>query len=82
MEIDFLPIFYPIFQDLCHFLQLWQITPVFYTNFFGFGRLCRQRLRQAIYREERYGLILCEFLYIRSTSFSITFHLYPFFGFS
>ena len=31
-----LPIFYPIFQDLCHFIQLWKISPFFYNNLFGF----------------------------------------------
>ena len=34
--MDFLSIFYPIFQDFCHFIQLWKITPFFYNNFFGF----------------------------------------------
>ena len=37
MEIDFFSIFYPFFPDLCHFIQLWKITPFFYNNFFGFG---------------------------------------------
>ena len=32
MSIDFLPIFYPIFLDLCHFVQLYKITPIS-TNF-------------------------------------------------
>ena len=36
IEIDFLPIFYPVFQDLCHFIQLSKITPFFYNNFFLF----------------------------------------------
>ena len=35
-KIDFLSIFYPILPDLCHFIQLWKITPFFYNNFFGF----------------------------------------------
>ena len=30
------PFFYPIFQDLCHFIHLWKITPFFYNNFFRF----------------------------------------------
>ena len=30
-----LPIFYPKSQDLCHFIQLWRITPFFHNNFFG-----------------------------------------------
>ena len=34
-KIDFLSIFYPIFQDRCHFIQLWKITP-FSTTFFWF----------------------------------------------
>ena len=38
-EIDFLPIFYSIFQDLCHFIQLWKITPFSTTIFFGFRDL-------------------------------------------
>ena len=29
----FLPIFYPIFQELCNFIQLWKITPFFYNIF-------------------------------------------------
>ena len=36
-KIDFLPIFYPIFPDHCHFIKLWKIRPFFYTNLFGFG---------------------------------------------
>ena len=28
-KIDFLPIFYPIFQDLCHFIHLWNIPKIF-----------------------------------------------------
>ena len=27
MKINFLPIFYPIFQHLCHFIHIWKITP-------------------------------------------------------
>ena len=38
MEIGFLSIFYPMFTDLCNFIQLWKITPLFYNNLFGFGR--------------------------------------------
>ena len=34
-KIDFLSIFYPIFLDLCHFIQLWKITPFFSNYFFG-----------------------------------------------
>ena len=29
-KIDFLSNFYPIFPDLCHFIQLYKITPFFY----------------------------------------------------
>ena len=32
-KIDFLPIFSPIFQELCQFIQLWKIKPFFYNNF-------------------------------------------------
>ena len=35
MENDFLPIFSPIFHDLCHFKQLWKRTP-FFLHFFRF----------------------------------------------
>ena len=34
-KIDCLPIFYPIFQVICHFIRLWKITP-FSTTFFRF----------------------------------------------
>ena len=37
MENGLLSIFYPIFQNLCHFIQLSKITPFFYSNFFCFG---------------------------------------------
>ena len=30
-------IFYPIFLDICHFIQLCKITPFFYNHFLGFG---------------------------------------------
>ena len=33
MENWFLPIFYPIFLELCLLIQLWKITPLFYNNF-------------------------------------------------
>ena len=36
-KIDFLSIFYPIFPDLCHFIQLWKITQFFWKQCFGFG---------------------------------------------
>ena len=36
-KIHFLSIFYPIFPDLYHFIQLGKITPFFYNIFFGFG---------------------------------------------
>ena len=36
-KIDILFIFYPIFQDHCHFIQIWKITAFFYNIFFGFG---------------------------------------------
>ena len=35
-EIDFLPIFYHISQELCNFIHLWKIAPFFYNNFFRF----------------------------------------------
>ena len=37
MENWFFPIFYPSFEDLCHFMQLGKITPFFYNKFFCFG---------------------------------------------
>ena len=36
-KIDFLSIFYPIFPDLSHFIQLSKITPFFYNKFLCFG---------------------------------------------
>ena len=33
----FKPIFYSIFQEHCHLVQLWKTRRFFYNNFFGFG---------------------------------------------
>ena len=36
-KLTYYPFSISSFPDLCHFLQLWKITPFFYNNFSGFG---------------------------------------------
>ena len=47
-KIDFLPIFYLIFQDLCQFIDLLKITPFLYNIFLFVGEASHIPLRATL----------------------------------
>ena len=70
MESWFLPIFYMIFQDLCHFIQLRKISPNFLKRLFGFGGIFPHPSSRAFLQVIRFNK--------KILNFSLAFKMYHF----